>query len=417
MAKQLRPPAASPKKSIGKRENKQQQQKQNKKNKPPSHKIKPTTTKKKTHDVWKLRLITLLALLLVDGTYSLFRRYSQGILKEAFSTNEVLFVSELYKITFSTYMIMKERGDTTRIPLAHLVHLVQKSSKMLLLAVLYGIMNALSYVALKRIGGGTFVIIAQMKTLTTAIFSSIILERKYSTTKWRALILLVTGVILFVLPTISTESEVNTTTTSYDIFIGVIAEIVAVTMSGFASIYFEKVIKGGGEKKPVTNNNNAPLLSKKKDVESNHSSQEEEEESEHDNSDNTDIESTKGHQQLSIWERNVQLGVCSLPLYIIMMVVYPRPENSDGTPVPYFHGWTSLAFLLSLLGASGGLLVALSIKYGDSVLKTLAISGSIIYVAIVDHYVLGGPLNFEMVLSAIVVIVAVFNYTFDATPA
>ena len=69
-----------------------------------------------------------------------------------------------------------------------------------------------------------------------------------------------------------------------------------------------------------------------------------------------------------------------------------------------------------VLAATGGLLVALSIKYGDSVLKTLAISGSIIYAAVIDRALLGGPLTVQMVFAAIVVIVSIVNYTFDTTP-
>lgn len=50
------------------------------------------------------------------------------------------------------------------------------------------------------------------------------------------------------------------------------------------------------------------------------------------------------------------------------------------------------------------------------VLKTLAISGSIIYASIVDHITLGGPMNESMGLSIIVVVIAILNYNFDATP-
>ena len=58
---------------------------------------------------------------------------------------------------------------------------------------------------------------------------------------------------------------------------------------------------------------------------------------------------------------------------------------------------------------------ALSIKYGDSVLKTLAISGSIIYSSVIDHIFLGGLFNEQMVLAAVVVVIAVLNYNFDTS--
>ena len=109
-----------------------------------------------------------------------------------------------------------------------------------------------------------------------------------------------------------------------------------------------------------------------------------------------------------IWERNFQLGIYSIFTYITLISF----EHTS-----HFSNWTPLALALSFLGAAGGLLVALSIKYGDSVLKTLAISGSIIYASIVDHICLDGPMNQQMGLSAIVVVIAVLNYNFDATPA
>ena len=107
------------------------------------------------------------------------------------------------------------------------------------------IMNILSFVALRNIGAGTFTIFAQCKILTTAAFSALILHRHYSITKWRALISLVFGVLLFSEhiwnkpKTTVLEQEGN----SPMVLIGIIAVLIEVTLSGFASIYFEKVIK------------------------------------------------------------------------------------------------------------------------------------------------------------------------------
>ena len=76
-----------------------------------------------------------------------------------------------------------------------------------------------------------------------------------------------------------------------------------------------------------------------------------------------------------------------------------------------------MAFLLSFLGAAGGLLVALSIKHGDSILKTLATTGAIVLTGILDYCFLNGPMTPSMIIAGVQVIVAICNYTFDATPA
>jgi len=59
--------------------------------------------------------------------------------------------------------------------------------------------------------------------------------------------------------------------------------------------------------------------------------------------------------------------------------------------------------------------VALSIKFGDSVLKTLAVSGSILFASVVDHYVLGGPLTGQMCIAGVVTVIAIINYAFDGS--
>ena len=71
---------------------------------------------------------------------------------------------------------------------------------------------------------------------------------------------------------------------------------------------------------------------------------------------------------------------------------------------------------MTVLGAAGGLLVALSIKYGDAILKTLATTAAIILSSLLDYYFLKGPLTPVMVIAGVQVIIAICNYTFDMTP-
>ena len=76
-----------------------------------------------------------------------------------------------------------------------------------------------------------------------------------------------------------------------------------------------------------------------------------------------------------------------------------------------------MAFLLAVLGAAGGLLVALSIKHGDSILKTLATTGAIVLTGCLDYWFLDGPMTPSMVIAGVMVIISICNYTFDATPS
>jgi solute carrier family 35 (UDP-sugar transporter), member A1/2/3 len=75
-----------------------------------------------------------------------------------------------------------------------------------------------------------------------------------------------------------------------------------------------------------------------------------------------------------------------------------------------------MAWIVTLLGAAGGLLVALSIKYGDAILKTLATTAAIILSSVLDYLFLNGPLTPIMMIAGVQVILSICNYTFDATP-
>mmetsp|Transcript_21605 Transcript_21605/g.26755 ORF Transcript_21605/g.26755 Transcript_21605/m.26755 type:complete len:392 (+) Transcript_21605:73-1248(+) len=317
-----------------------------------------------------VRFMVLLVLCFQNSIYTVLRRYSQGILSETYSKYEVLMVAEVVKILFSARVISQsdaaDGGGSAGVSFsARLSTLVSKSWKMAFLAIMYGAMNILSFVALRNIGAGMFTIFAQCKILTTAGFSSLMLGRRYSMPRWRAMLQLMLGVLLFSEPiwkklegggVIEEEKEIGR---SY--VIGVTAVLTEVTLSGFASIYFERVIKSDPEK-------------------------------------------------MTIWERNFQLALWSFPIYIVFILY------EGGGKAGYGGGWSGVTVLLALLGAAGGLLVALSIKYGDSILKTLATTGAIVLSSLLDHLWLSGPLTPVMMIAGVQVVLAICNYTFDLTP-
>eukprot|EP00562_Extubocellulus_spinifer_P004739 CAMPEP_0178518304 /NCGR_PEP_ID=MMETSP0696-20121128/26186_1 /TAXON_ID=265572 /ORGANISM="Extubocellulus spinifer, Strain CCMP396" /LENGTH=380 /DNA_ID=CAMNT_0020148859 /DNA_START=159 /DNA_END=1301 /DNA_ORIENTATION=+ len=307
-----------------------------------------------------VRFLVLMVLCLQNSMFTVLRRYSLGVLKEEYSKHECLLLAEAIKMVFSAMMISKSltHGESTT---KRLSHVVRKSSKMLFLAFMYGSMNILSFVALRNIGAGLFTIFAQLKILTTATFSAIVLRRTYSSARWRALISLMLGVLLFSEPIWNNADKGANSVAGGNTLVGCGAVLIEVSLSGFASIYFEKVIKTDTEK-------------------------------------------------MTIWERNFQLAMWSFPIYLCFILF------EGGGHAGFLGGWSIVALMLSILGAAGGLLVALSIKYGDSILKTLAVTGSILLSSLIDHYVLFGPLTPIMVIAGAQVVVAICNYTFDLTP-
>jgi solute carrier family 35 (UDP-sugar transporter), member A1/2/3 len=333
-----------------------------------------------------VRPYILFALLAQNTSYTLLRRYltagsgSSTLDVAPPSSKEILLISEIIKFFVSMYMIFYPTEDSSSNSSGHnhesenksqkLISLTFSSWKMGFLAGLYLIMNLFSFISLQYIGAGEFTVCAQLKILTTAGFSVLILGTTLSEAKWRALALLVIGCILVAMPGLSTSSHSSTAESpvlSPVIFLGYGAVIAEVILSGFASIYFEKIIKSTTE-------------------------------------------------VVSIWERNYQLSLYSIAIYSLM-IGYDQLFTSEGVAPPIFSNWSFLAVIVAILGSLGGLLVAASLKYADSILKTLATAGAIIVTTFLGYLLLNGPFSYEVILGSLVTVIAIINYTKDPTTA
>jgi UDP-sugar transporter A1/2/3 len=115
---------------------------------------------------------------------------------------------------------------------------------------------------------------------------------------------------------------------------------------------------------------------------------------------------------VTIWERNFQLGIYSIAIYLTIMMYEGGAEGHVA-----WSNWSPLTVLVAFAGAGGGLLVAATLKYADSILKTLAAAGAIVLSTILGHMFLNGPLDTSVIIGALATIISIANYTLDSTPA
>lgn len=319
--------------------------------------------------------VVLVALCLQNASFTLLRRYVS--MTEHVSSREILIVGELIKFFVSIYFISNsvEKSSSEGIGVAKLWWLVKNSRKMIILSAIYLAMNVLSFVSIQYIGAGEFTVCGQLKVLSTATFSVIVLGTNISNTKWRALAQLVIGCILVTSPALEAYTadkrgdsikavEENTNNSALVLQFGYGAVLLEVLLSGFASIYFEKVIKSSDE-------------------------------------------------IITIWERNFQLSFYSIIIYAAM-IAYDITTNASAT---LFGGWEPMTVLVACLGAAGGLLVASSLKYADSILKTIATAGAIIISTVLGYLFLDGPMTYIVMLGMLTTVLSIFNYTLDMTPS
>lgn len=224
----------------------------------------------------------------------------------------------------------------------------------------------------------------QLKILTTALFSVALLNKTLSRLQWLALLILFAGVSVIQLEEKSADQAVpgttprplsvttgaNVPTTPFagttlhpDIMrkqnklIGLSTALVAVCMSGFAGVYFEKVLKGS---------------------------------------------------EVTVWLRNVQLSVLAIPMSIVTMYAKDGAELQQHG---LLYGYDGLVWGIVLLYALGGLTVAAVVKYADNILKGFATSVSILLSCVVSTFLFDFHPSVLFLLGLLMVFSAIYMYS------
>jgi UDP-sugar transporter A1/2/3 len=197
-------------------------------------------------------------------------------------------------------------------------------------AALYVIQNNLQYVAVSNLPAEVYQVLVQSKTITTAIFSAIILSRRYSKLQWLAVCALTVGVALVQFSFGTSKVVVR----NLNLAIGIPAVLISSITSGLAGVYTEKMMK----------------------------------------------------TKTGFWIRNLQLSIVSFFLAILGVLVN---DFSAVQQKGFFYAYDPLVLGVILLQALGGFLVALVIRYTDSIVKGFASAGSIILSCVLSSLLLG----------------------------
>jgi UDP-sugar transporter A1/2/3 len=228
---------------------------------------------------------------------------------------------------------------------------------------LYAVQNNLLYIALSNLEAASFQVTYQMKILSTAVFSVMLLGKRVARLQWLSLGLLMLGVALVQLQTTTTTTGSSSSHANpqrhghgQNPLIGLSAVMAACLLSGFAGCYFERVLK------------------------------------------TTDT---------SMWIRNIQLAISGLLFSLLVMLA------QDGrTVIEYgmLRGYNILTWSVLINQALGGLFVALVVKYADNILKGFATSISIVLSGTISYFVFEFEPNYQFMLGTTVVIAATVLY-------
>lgn len=325
----------------------------------------PPTTPMKTspsadnHMKW----VSLVCLTFQNALLSLSMRYSRVRSDTLFFEGTAVLMAEIVKFVTCCYLVFRDEGhsftrfkDTMR---RNLVENYVDTLKVCVPSFIYLIQNNCLYVAAEHLDTATYQITYQLKILTTAIFAVIILKRSLIKTQWLSLLILIIGVAMVQL---SDAKESNVATSAHqNKFFGFCVALFACVLSGLAGIYFEKILKGS---------------------------------------------------DVSVWMRNIQLSLLAIPLGVL---VCGTKHGQGIAEHGFFHGYDLFVAYLVALNATGGLLVAVVVKYADNILKGFACSLAIIITCIVSVFAFGFQLSLQFCAGAALVIASVFLYGYKPT--
>uniref|UniRef100_A0A8C0H6Q5 Solute carrier family 35 member A2 n=1 Tax=Chelonoidis abingdonii TaxID=106734 RepID=A0A8C0H6Q5_CHEAB len=274
--------------------------------------------------------ISLAVLVVQNASLILSIRYVRTLPGERFFATTAVVMAELLK--GATCLLVKQFAlflyDAVVVQYVDTLKLAVPS-------LIYTLQNNLQYVAISNLPAATFQVTYQLKILTTAVFSVLMLRKSLSRLQWVSLLLLFTGVAVVQVEQGQVGGGSSPGAAQQSYAVGLVAVVVSCLSSGLAGVYFEKILKGSSA---------------------------------------------------SVWLRNVQLGIFGTLLGLLGMW---WAEGAAVAAQGFFHGYSPLVWGVILNQAFGGLLVAVVVKYADNILKGFATSLSIVASTVASMYLFG----------------------------
>jgi len=308
-----------------------------------------------------MKWVSLFLLVAQNAALALLTRWARTREGGQFVSTTAVVMSEFFKLVACLFLVLHEHNFNLRRWAAHLYELLlvnwKDTLKVAVPAFVYMVQNNLLYVAITNLPAATFQVTYQCKLLTTACFSVSLLNKQLKMKQWWSLLVLFVGIAAVQVANATGDGESKQAEGQNQVF-GIIAVLSACCCSGFAGVYFEKILKGS---------------------------------------------------KVSLWTRNIQLGLFGFLTGLIG--AYSKDGDKIAANGDFFYGYTPIVWSAICCQAFGGLLVAVVIKYADNILKGFACSISIIVSAVFAMILFDFAISGLFVVGTALVCVAVYMYS------
>ncbi|KAH8078812.1 pyrimidine nucleotide-sugar transmembrane transporter [Aureococcus anophagefferens] len=312
----------------------------------------------------RAKAISLAVLMVQNSALTLAMRYSRTRkTAHRYHPSEAVVMSEVVKLIISLALAAKAqeprpamagRGLLARVADRYVgaarAHAEPGSYVLLVPAALYAVQNNLQYVAASNLEPAVFQVLYQMKVLTTAFFSVVLLKRELKPAQWSAIALLAAG-----LATVgSATTGPSAPKPGVNFAVGFAAVFAACCSSGFSSVYFERVVKQRSRPLPKA----PPRGRVARDA------------------------PPPARKPISVWARNAQMATFS------STIAFTGALLKDGDAIRArgaLAGFSPIVWCTVVLQAGGGLCTAAVIAYADNLLKGFATGGSMVISVLASH--------------------------------
>lgn len=322
------------------------------------------TTRHTPEYQWMLKWMSLVTLTFQNAVLGLSMRYARTRPGDLFLSSTAVVMAEFVKLVSCLALTLVQEGSLVKCVHTLNTQIVKQpvdTLKVAVPALVYTLQNNLLYVAASNLDAATYQVTYQLKILTTAVFSVFMLKKALGLAQWVALVLLLAGVSLVQLAQSGAPKEAGGHVQNP--LLGLVAVFVSCCMSGFAGVYFEKILKGSND--------------------------------------------------VSVWVRNIQLSVLGVPFGLATALI------GDGAQVReqgFFFGYTGVVWFVVMMQALGGLLVAVVVKYADNILKGFATSLAIIVACVASVYLFDFRVTLQFAAGTGLVIASIFLYGHQPKP-
>lgn len=302
------------------------------------------------------KLYCLSVMTLVAATYTVALRYTRIIIStEMYFSTTAVCSTEVIKMFLSLGMLAKETGTLGRMKTSlveHVFHSPRELLKLSIPSVVYAIQNNMAFIALSNLDAAVYQVTYQLKIPCTALCTVLMLNRSLSRLQWFSVFLLCGGVTLVQWkPAEATKVQVE-----QNPFLGFVAIAVAVLCSGFAGVYFEKVLKSS---------------------------------------------------DTSLWVRNIQMYLSGIVITLIGVYITDGPQVIEKG---FFFGYTPWVCFVVLLASVGGLYTSVVVKYTDNIMKGFSAAAAIVLSTVASVTLFGLQITVTFATGAILVCVSIYLY-------